>query len=401
MAVSELDKEVVQEINRIERTIEKWVKSKDLWGDCGFLNFIEHKDAPPWIDHPVVTIFGSEGDFNNVFRGSDELYEEFVALLDRNGYWFERDTCIVYVLSANNAMNEKFKDHFNWQWICSLLKPDFNDIHHELFQHFEKNPETLLKLGWRDFEFLIYELFRHQGYKVELGPGRGDGGIDMTLLQTDPIGDIMTAIQTKRYRPDRSIDLQAIQALHGAAHANELQKSAFVTTSRYLPSARKFAQRENVRMELFLSDDIVEWCKHAHRGIVENKKTLVSRESIKKFLSAARNSPSEYIVHAHTGYSVMTNSFALKLKESKHAALLLELPNSVISHDGHGTRGLEVPVLEVSSILRAFSKPAPFGAGNVSRAKKYVDDEYGYRFWTGENSYRQWNGEPTPFDIID
>ena len=151
----------------------------------------------------------------------------------------------------------------------------------------------------------------------------------MTLLQTDPIGDIMTAVQTKRYRPDRSIDLQAIQALHGAAEANELQKSAFVTTSRYLPSARNFAQRENVRMELFLSDDVIEWCKHAHRGIVEDKKSLVSRESIEKFLSAARNSPSEHIVHAHTGYSVTTNSFALKLKESKHAALLLELPNSV------------------------------------------------------------------------
>ena len=33
--------------------------------------------------------------------------------------------------------------------------------------------------------------------------------------------------------------------------------------------------------------------------------------------------------------------------------------------------------------------------------KKYVDDDYGYRLWTGENSYRQWNGEPVPFDIMD
>ena len=44
-----------------------------------------------------------------MFHGSDELYEEFVAILDRNGYWFERDTCIVYVLSANEAMNGKLR----------------------------------------------------------------------------------------------------------------------------------------------------------------------------------------------------------------------------------------------------------------------------------------------------
>ena len=112
MAISVLGREVTHEINRIERTIKKWVKSKDHWGDCSFLNFIEHKYASPWIDHPVVTIFGSEGDFNNMFHGSDELYEEYVAMLDRNGYWFERDTCIVYVLSANEAMNGKLRITF-------------------------------------------------------------------------------------------------------------------------------------------------------------------------------------------------------------------------------------------------------------------------------------------------
>ena len=298
-------------------------------------------------------------------------------------------------------MNEKFKDYFDWQWICSLLKPDFNDIHHELFRHFEKNPEALLKLDWRSFEVLIYELFRHQGYKVELGPGRGDGGIDMTLLQTDPIGDILTAVQVKRYRSDRPIGLQAIQALHGAAAAHELQKTAFVTTSRYLPSAKEFAQRENVSMELFLSDDVVKWCKHAHRGIIKDKNRLFTRGSIENILSSARNNPNEYIVHAHTGYTVMTNSFALKLKESKHAALLLELPTDVISHDGYKTRGLEVPELEASSVLNAFSKPAPIGVSNVSRAKKYIDDGYRCRFWTGEESYSQWNGKPAPFDVMD
>lgn len=401
MTPSQLDNVVTQEITRIEWEVEKWVRSKDLWGDCGFMNFIDHKDAEPWSDHPVVTIFGSEGDFNNIFCGYDELLDDFSTMLNRNGYWFERDTCIVYVLSANAEMNENFKDYFRWQWVCSFLQPDFNDVHHELFQYFSEDPKSLERMNWREFEFLIYELFRRQDYKVELGPGQGDGGIDMTLLQTDPIGDIMTAVQVKRYHPSLPIKLQAVQALHGAAVANRFQRSTFVTTSRYLPSARKFAQRENVCMDLFLSNDVIQWCESAHRGIVEDKKKLISRESIERHLLAARSNPRDYVVHATTGCSIQMNSFALKLKEAKHGALLLELPKIVISHDGHGMRGLEVPNLDASAVSSAISEPAPFGEGRVIRAKKYFYNDCGYRFWTGENGYLRWNGEPKEFDLID
>ena len=396
------DSEITREICRITAEIKTWVKSQDLWGDCAFHSYADFVDAEPWRDYPVVTVFSSDGDFNRIFEsGGEELCEEFSELLHRNGYWFERDAALVYILSANENMNVKFKEYFHWQWVCSLLKPDFNDIHHELFQHFGQDPQALLKLQWREFEVLIYELLRSQGFGVELGPGRADGGIDIKTVQRDPIGDILTAVQIKRYRPDHKIDLQAVQALHGAAVADGIPRTSFVTTSSYSPSAKKFANRKNVRMSLFLSSDVVEWCKNAHRGIIEDKTRLISREMIEKSLIAAQKDPSQHVVHAHTGVTMSLNSFAVKLKESKHAALLMQLPSHIISHDGYKQRGYEVPVMDPTIRLSPTSNSSVAKPGKVFRAKKKRTGNSSFRYWTGKALYTPWMATPQWFDVAD
>ena len=40
-------------------------------------------------------------------------------------------------------------------------------------------PELLKEVNWRQFEGLTAEWLARNGYKVELGPGRGDGGVDV------------------------------------------------------------------------------------------------------------------------------------------------------------------------------------------------------------------------------
>jgi restriction system protein len=42
--------------------------------------------------------------------------------------------------------------------------------------------EKLRETGWKDFEYLVAEVFRRQGYDVDYSLGRGaDGGVDLTL----------------------------------------------------------------------------------------------------------------------------------------------------------------------------------------------------------------------------
>ena len=393
------DSAIAAEILGLQERIEGWVRRHDLWHDCGFKSYLDHFDAPPWSGSPVVTVFYSDGDFNRIFDGTDgseELYDGFASLLREGGYYFERDTGLVYVYAIEPTLNAAFQDYFHWQWICSLIRPDFIDIHHEVFEHFQHNPHHFQKLkGW-DFQVLIYEVLRNQGFHVELGARSGDGGVDIRMYQRDPIGDVLTAVQVKRYKADRKIGLEAVQALHGARVVENMGSTMFVTTSDYLPSSRAFAARSSVSMALCTSEDVLEWCRHAKRGILENKAALVSKVQVENRLRDAVQHPRRHIVRSHIGDTATLNSFALVLKETKHAALLMELPKRVVSDDGYGQRGLEAPAI---SLLAADNQqPA-----TVFRAKKK-----GHRhqardpgFWTGNNLYHAWDGSPCHFDLCD
>ena len=221
----------------------------------------------------------------------------------------------------------------------------------------------------------------------------GAGHIDIKMFQRDPIGDVLTAVQVKRYRPDRKITLQAVQALYGAATANDIQNSVFVTTSDYSPSAKNFAARDNVSMKLYTSSDVRKWCNQAREGVIKNKALLISRRSVEKILDAAKKNPRQYVVRARTGITNIMNSFAVILKETKHSALLMELAKRIISHDGYEQRGQEVPVIDSSSLLNHRSE-------TVFRAKKYCRQNE-VSFWTGSNSYSFWTERPEHFDLCD
>ena len=90
-----------------------------------------------------------------------------------------------------------------------------------------------------------------------------------------------------------------------------------------------------------------DWCAQATRGILEDKAALVSREYVENRLGDAMQHPQDCIVRSHIGDTVSLNSFAVVLKEAKHAALLMELPSRVVSDDGYGQRGLEVPEFDL------------------------------------------------------
>jgi len=81
-------------------------------------------------------------------------------------------------------------------------------------------------------------VFQSLGYESELGPGVGDGGVDVKLLQRSPLGDTLAYVQAKRYAPNRPIGLEAVQALRGAVANDGADLGIFVTTSRYLQGRR-------------------------------------------------------------------------------------------------------------------------------------------------------------------
>ena len=181
-------------------------------------------------------------------------------------------------------------------------------------------------------------------------------------------------------------------ALHGVADVENAQKSIFVTTSDYLPSARKFASRTSIPMTLATSNNVREWCQNASAGIIRDKSKLVTHTAVSHLLQNLVPNDSR-IVHAHTGYTAITNQFAVVLKETNYAALLMAIPSRTIADDGYGQRGLEVPDIGMKCLEN-------LTADNVFRAKRSVSHGETH-YWNGINLFSAWNGEPVCFDLCD
>ncbi|MET4085631.1 restriction endonuclease [Bradyrhizobium sp. S3.5.5] len=376
-------------INRLQRAIEDWAISKDIWFECGFKTYAEHVDGEP-SEIPVVFVLYFSSTFENATYGT-ELWD----LVQSHGFHFENaDGSTLHFYPEDGPRCEAYANYFHWQWVCSLLQPDFGDVYEELYGHFARRPDDLHRLDWREFEILLARIFQTQGFVTELGPGRGDGGVDIRLLQRDPIGDILTLVQAKKYAPKNRIGLEAVAALSGVAGVEKAQRSIFVTTSTYQPVAKRFAARTSGALELYTSSDITEWCRTARDGIIQDKSTLVSTASVERQLREIGQKAHPRVVHAHSGYNITTNEFALILKETKHAALLMALPDLTISDDGYGQRGTEIPILDGRALPL-------LKQDTVWRARRSTDDSGRARYWDGRHLYHAWDGKPAYFDRCD
>jgi hypothetical protein len=380
-------------VKALQLAVELWARPRDMWHDCGFQSFAERGGGEPG-EGAVVTVFYFEGPFYTMFNGTydDGSETAFGELIESLGFEYElNDHVSAHFYASDPALRAAFDDYFHWQWVCSLIEEDCADVYEELYAHFAKHPDDLQRIAWRDFEILLFRIFQNQGFRAELGPGRGDGGADIRLFQRGPLGDILTLVQAKQYAPHRKIDLQPVQALHGLAQADGALGGIVVTTSDYLPSARRFAARHNVQLDLKTSDDVALWCETASSGIVRDKSLLVTPEHVRAILNQLGQGRDPRIVHAHTGYGITTNSFALVLKETTRAALLMALPRIEISGDGQ--MGWERPVLDHTILARLH-------ADTVWRAKRRVSDGR-ISYWDGDNLYHEWDGGPAHFNICD
>ena len=102
-----------------------------------------------------------------------------------------------------------------------------------LAQNFQK----IGKINWRQFERLTAEHFQQAGFRVDLGPGRKDGGVDVRVWDptNDPAKPLLLLIQCKRVVDD--VAQVIVKALWADVVHEEAKSGLIVTTSKLSPSA--------------------------------------------------------------------------------------------------------------------------------------------------------------------
>lgn len=104
--------------------------------------------------------------------------------------------------------------------------------------------DTIDQLSWQQFEELLGEAFRRQGFQVKLlGKAGPDGGIDLHLSKAGAV----TLVQCKHWKL-RRVGVAVVRELMGVVASERAHAGIVVTSGGFTDDAREFAHRNPIRL---------------------------------------------------------------------------------------------------------------------------------------------------------
>jgi len=99
-------------------------------------------------------------------------------------------------------------------------------------------------ISWREFELLVGEAYRLQGFRIiELGGNGPDGGVDLVLLK----GSEKFLVQCKQWKAQR-VGVATVRELYGVMAARGATGGFVVTSGQFSSDAQAFARGRNITL---------------------------------------------------------------------------------------------------------------------------------------------------------
>jgi len=197
------------------------------------------------------------------------LGEEFInKLIQESG--ISKRVADLLLLTIFNSLDRSFsylQPTKNWNGIVALSDlfnseklPVLPDIYFDqrYIDYLSNNTDDLYRIHWRQFEGLTTEFFSRNGFKVKIGPGRNDGGIDIyaTHIETNNV----IIIQCKRYSKDNQVEVNAVKALYFDIIDKGVNGALIATTSHLSPAGKDIVAR-NYPITAAEHENIIIWVK--------------------------------------------------------------------------------------------------------------------------------------------
>jgi restriction system protein len=104
--------------------------------------------------------------------------------------------------------------------------------------------DSLRAMDWREFEMLVGEAFRRQGYSVEeTGLGGADGGVDLILRKSGRT----ELVQCKQWRREQ-ISVSVVREMWGLVHHHRADAVKVVAIGEFTRDAMVFAQDKAIEL---------------------------------------------------------------------------------------------------------------------------------------------------------
>lgn len=139
----------------------------------------------------------------------------------------------------------------------------------------QKDAASLRTLSWKEFEWMVGEAYRRQGYSVEEQLGGGaDGGIDLTIRKSGGTW----LVQCKQWKV-QAVSVKVVREMFGLVNHHQSTGAIVITTGNFTRDAHAFA--EGKTLELIDGPALLQLVKgvQANRAPVEASLSLAQPES--------------------------------------------------------------------------------------------------------------------------
>lgn len=136
-----------------------------------------------------------------------------------------------------------------------------------------KDLDAIRNMSWQNFERLVGEAYRMQGYRVrESGGGGADGGVDLWLSCDGQI----TLVQCKQWRSSK-VGVQVVREMYGIMTAEKADGVIIATVGEYTKDAAEFARGKPI--ELLTGKRLVKLINSSDRGVTEPRSQSTELEA--------------------------------------------------------------------------------------------------------------------------
>lgn len=158
-----------------------------------------------------------------------------------------------------------FVQFFQWMCFGAAVVSGFHQLIRKILFASAKDLEAIRAMSWRDFEKLVSEAYRRQGYRVEeTGGGGADGGIDLLLHGKG--GKII--VQCKQWKAF-SVGVKVIREMFGVMVSENADRVIIVTSGKFTDAATRFARGKPI--DLINGKALVQLINSAKAGTAPSK----------------------------------------------------------------------------------------------------------------------------------
>jgi len=131
-----------------------------------------------------------------------------------------------------------------WGCLGAALVSGIATLRRKLLLSSAKDIEAIRAMSWREFETLVGEAYRRQGYSVEeTGGGGADGGIDLVLRGKGQ----KILVQCKQWRSFK-VGVKVVREMYGIMVAERADRVIAVTSGVYTQESCVFARDKPIEL---------------------------------------------------------------------------------------------------------------------------------------------------------